>query len=144
MDAFYKKLYSDLTREEFDKRMATAKSAIDPENLAQLEKAVADIRVPHPWATLGTWASIAFFQIHLARVDRTFQLATDREAIAQIATRGTNRRGRQAIVSLGRTGPFGPGEAIKVIVAGPDSARRRIGGGIQASRGAVSPMSRRW
>ena len=60
MDAFYKKLYSDLTREEFDKRMAAAKSAIDPENLAQLEKAVADIRVPHPWATLGTWASIAF------------------------------------------------------------------------------------
>jgi hypothetical protein len=111
MDAFYKKLYSDLTREEFDKRMATAKSAIDPENLAQLEKAVADIRVPHPWATLGTWASIAFFQIHLARVDRTFQLATDREAIAQIATRGTNRRGRQAIVSFGRTGPFGPGES---------------------------------
>ena len=49
-----------ITREEFDKRMATAKSAIDPENLAQLEKAVADIRVPHPWATLGTWASIAF------------------------------------------------------------------------------------
>ena len=59
--------------------------------------------------------------LHLARVDRTFQLATDRKATAQIATRGTNRRGRQAIVSLGRTGPFGPGEAIKVIVAGPDS-----------------------
>jgi hypothetical protein len=60
MDAFYKNLYSDLTREEFDKRMAAAKSAIDPENLAQLEKAVADIRVPNPWATLGTWAGIAF------------------------------------------------------------------------------------
>ena len=29
-------------------------------NLAQLEKAVADIRVPHPWVTLGTWAGIAF------------------------------------------------------------------------------------
>ena len=60
MDAFYKKLYSDLTREEFDKRMVAAKSVIDPENLAQLEKAVADIRVPNPWATLGTWAGIAF------------------------------------------------------------------------------------
>ena len=60
MDAFYKKLYSDLTREEFDKRMAAAKSAIDPENFVQIEKAVADIRVPHPWATLGMWASIAF------------------------------------------------------------------------------------
>ena len=59
MDAFYQKLYSDLTREEFDKRMAAAKSVIDPENLAQLEKAVADIRVSNPWATLGTWASIA-------------------------------------------------------------------------------------
>ena len=59
MDAFYKKLYSDLTREEFDKRMAAAKSIIDTENLAQLEKAVADIRVPNPWATLGMWASVA-------------------------------------------------------------------------------------
>ena len=38
MDAFYKKLYSDLTREEFDKRMAAAKSGIDPENLAQLKR----------------------------------------------------------------------------------------------------------
>jgi hypothetical protein len=60
MDAFYKNFYSDLTREEFNKRMAAANSVIDPENLAQLEKAVADIRVPDPWATLGTWAGIAF------------------------------------------------------------------------------------
>ena len=59
MDAFYKNFYSDLTREEFDKRMAAAKSAIDPENLAQLEKAVADIRVPNPWASLGWTAAIA-------------------------------------------------------------------------------------
>jgi hypothetical protein len=59
MDAFYKNFYSDLTREEFDKRMAADKSAIDPENLTQLEKAVADIRVPNPWATLGDWAGIA-------------------------------------------------------------------------------------
>jgi hypothetical protein len=58
MDAFYKKFYSDLTREEFDKRMAAAKSVIDPENFAQLKKAAAHIRVPNPWATLGTWASI--------------------------------------------------------------------------------------
>jgi hypothetical protein len=58
MDAFYKNFYSD--REEFDKRMAAAKSAIDPENLAQLEKAVADIRVPNPWASLGWVAAIAF------------------------------------------------------------------------------------
>ena len=60
MDAFYKNFYSDLTREEFDKRIAAAKYVIDPENLAQLEKAVADIRVPNPWATLRMWASIAF------------------------------------------------------------------------------------
>jgi hypothetical protein len=59
MDAFYKNFYSDLTREEFDKRMAAAKSAIDPENLAQLEKVVADIRVPNPWASLGSVAAIA-------------------------------------------------------------------------------------
>src|SRR5262245_30248860 len=48
MDVFYKNFYSDLTREEFDKRMAAAKSVIDPENLAQLEKVVADVRVPNP------------------------------------------------------------------------------------------------
>src|SRR5262245_9018179 len=60
MDAFYKNFYSDLTREEFDKRMAAAKSVIDPDKLAELEKAVADIRVPNPWATLGMWAGIAF------------------------------------------------------------------------------------
>ena len=60
MDAFYKKFYGDLTREEFDKRMAAAKSVIDPENFAQLEKAAADIKVPNPWATLWTWAAIAF------------------------------------------------------------------------------------
>jgi hypothetical protein len=59
MDAFYKNFYSDLTREDFDKRMAAAKTAIDPENLAQLEKAVADIRVPNPWASLGSVAGIA-------------------------------------------------------------------------------------
>jgi hypothetical protein len=60
MDAFYKNFYSDLTREEFDKRMAAAKYVIDPENLAQLEKAVADIRVPNPWASLGWVTAIAF------------------------------------------------------------------------------------
>jgi hypothetical protein len=60
MDAFFKNFYSDLTRAEFDKRMAAAKSAIDPENLAQLEKAVANIRVPNPWTTLGEWAAVAF------------------------------------------------------------------------------------
>jgi hypothetical protein len=59
MDAFYKNFYSDLTREEFDKRMA-AKSAIDPENFAQLEKAVADLKEPNPWASVGTAAAIAF------------------------------------------------------------------------------------
>src|SRR5262245_19693749 len=59
MDAFYKNFYSDLTREEFDKRMA-ATSAIDPENFAQLEKVVADIKVPNPWASVGAAAAIAF------------------------------------------------------------------------------------
>ena len=60
MDAFYKNFYSDLTREEFDKRMAAAKSVIDPENLAQLEKVVANIRVPNPRASVGTAVGIAF------------------------------------------------------------------------------------
>jgi hypothetical protein len=60
MDAFYKNFYSDLTREEFDKRLATAKSVIDPENFAQLEKAAADIKVPSPWTSVGTAAAIAF------------------------------------------------------------------------------------
>jgi hypothetical protein len=59
MDAFYKSFYSDLTRQEFDKRMA-ANSVIDPENFAQLEKAVANIKVPNPWASVGTAAGIAF------------------------------------------------------------------------------------
>ena len=59
MDAFYKNFYSDLTREEFDKRMASAKS-VDPENFAQLEKVVADIKVPNPWGSVGTAAAIAF------------------------------------------------------------------------------------
>jgi len=37
-----------------------ANSGIDPENFAQLEKAVANIKGPNPWASVATAAAIAF------------------------------------------------------------------------------------
>ena len=72
-DAVYKKFYSDMPREQFEKQVSEKISASKkivrfqgqlhefPADFTEEEIATAlKSTVPNPWATLGTWASIAF------------------------------------------------------------------------------------
>src|SRR6516164_6606818 len=58
-DAVYKKFYSDMPREQFEKQVSELHEF--PADFTEEEIATAlKSTVPNPWATLGTWASIAF------------------------------------------------------------------------------------
>jgi hypothetical protein len=61
-DAVYKRFYSDIPREEFNRRIATATGEQIADALARHKKSgTFDLPPPpNPWATLGMWASIAF------------------------------------------------------------------------------------
>jgi hypothetical protein len=83
-DWVHQRFYSDMPREQFDKRITAPKPITEPKVIAQLETifrnidtsrpfdewTVDELRAyslhrlieptPNPWATLGMWASIAF------------------------------------------------------------------------------------
>jgi len=83
-DWLHRRFYSDMPREQFDKKITTANPITEPEVIAQLEAIFRNTDrsrpfyewtldemlayelhrlvepTPNPWATLGVWASIAF------------------------------------------------------------------------------------